>query len=101
MTTHNDEPEICLECRIDAIFECLELPVPGSDDDQCKDYDPPMDMEGKLFILSDVMADIFNGDSVLPFTADEDMCAYHWIEAIDHHITCADAAMATPSITRH
>ena len=94
MNIHNNEPEICLECRIDAIFERLELPVPGSDDDQCKEYDPPMDMEGKLFILSDVMVDIFDGDSVLPFTADDDQCAYH-------HITCADAAQATPSNTRH
>ena len=101
MNTHSDEPEICLECRIDAIFERLELPVPGSDEDQCKDYDPPMDMECKLFILSDVMVEIFDGDSFLPFTADDDQCAYHQIEAIDHHITCADASQATPSNTRH
>lgn len=101
--TH-DETESGIEKRVDAIFMRLDVTVPCCDEDDQNVLGPMKEVDYKMFVLEDVMKQIFGKDSALPFTVDNDFCClHHYVLLIDHHITCARALAAegTPPNTPH
>ena len=85
MSTHNDNSEICLECRVDALFERLNLPIP--------EYDPELDfdpgMEDKLDLIEEIIEEILEGFGV-SFEADVETCFGCRVAAVEDAIAAAD-----------
>lgn len=85
MSTHSDKPDICLECRVNALFERLNLPIP--------EYDPELDfdpgMEDKLDLMEEIIEEVLKGSGV-PFKADVETCFGCRVAAVEDALTAAD-----------